>query len=114
MENLLAQALSSPTPPGGGSLVEFIRIILGTVTKLAIPVLAILIVFWGFRVVASLGNDREIAEARGRLKWALIIAAVFLGLSAIFSLIFKTGESVGLVGAGLVAIVLLFVWRAFR
>jgi len=114
MQDLLAQTLSSPTPPGGGSLVEFIRIILGTVTKLAIPVLAVLVVYWGFRIVASLGNDKEIAAARHRLKWALIIAAVFLGLSAIFSLLFNTGESIGIVGALLVAIALIFIWRATR
>lgn len=111
MKELLAQTLSSPTPPGGGSLVEFIRIILGTVTKLAIPVLTVLIVYWGFRIVASLGSDTEIAEARHRLKWALIVAAAFLGLSAIFSLIFKTGEGVGLVGAGIVALVLILIWN---
>lgn len=92
---IIAQSLGPPDPPGGVSLYEFIQIFLGVITKLAIPVLAVLIVYFGFKIVASTGDEKGLAETKHRLIQIVGVAAVFLALAAIATIIYNTGKSVG-------------------
>ncbi len=91
----IAQSLGSPQPPGGMSLYEYIQILLNIVTKLAIPVLGVLIVYWGFRLVSAAGNEQELAEAKHGFVKGLSIAAAFLALAVLATIIYNVGKSIG-------------------
>lgn len=91
----LAQSLGPPDPPGSGTLYQFIQILLGVVTKLAIPVLAALIVYQGFRIVSAAGDEKTLTEAKHRLAKTLGVTAIFLALAALATIIYNTTKSIG-------------------
>lgn len=90
-----AQSLGPPDPPGTVSLYEFIQIILAVVTKLAIPILVVLIVYWGFRLITASGNEEGLAEAKHSLVKTLMIVLVFLALAVLATIIYNAGKSIG-------------------
>lgn len=95
ISSFFAQVLGAPHPPNM-SLYQFVQVILGITTKLAIPVLVVLLVYWGFRIVASLGGDKEIAESRHRFFQVIFITGIFLGLGTLAAVIYGTARLIGL------------------
>lgn len=90
-----AQSLGPPDPPGTGSIYEFIQILLGVITKLAIPILAVLLVYWGYKFASAMGNDAEIAEAKKNFSKMILIVGFFLALAVIATIIYNVGKSIG-------------------
>lgn len=91
------EKLGPPTTPGGGSAYSYARIVIGIIIKIAIPALVAILVFFAFRIVLAQGDEKALIDARHRFKIAVVVAAVFLGLGLIATIIYNTGSSIGYV-----------------
>ena len=69
---------------------DFIPVILEGVIKIAIPVIALAIIYSGFLFVAARGNPEKITGAKDALLYTLVGAAILLGAWAIAKLISET------------------------
>ncbi len=103
----LAQESSSNTPPPGGNtppayiknplersgindIPKFLLAILNGVVRLAIPLVALAVIYSGFLFVKAQGNPEEIGKAKDAILYTLIGAAVLLGALAIARLVSDT------------------------
>lgn len=86
--------LYNPLGPKDISIVGFIKTVLQGVIKIAIPILALAIIYSGFLFVFARGNPEGISKAKDTLLYTLIGSAVLLGAYAIAELIESTLKAV--------------------
>lgn len=77
-------------PLNSNDIAEFIKNVLENVIKLAVPVVALAIIYSGFLFVTAMGNPEKISGAKDALLWTVIGAAVLLGSWAIAKMISET------------------------
>ena len=77
-------------PIKADSINGFIKILLEGAIKIAIPIIALAIIYSGFLFVAARGNSEKLTEAKNALLYTLIGAAILLGSWAIAELIAET------------------------
>lgn len=82
-----------PNPIGADSLQELLQLILNIVVELGVPVVALMIIWTGFKFIWARGNPGKIGEAREALLYTLIGAGVVLGAYAISAIIQATVEA---------------------
>ena len=77
------------------SVDSFIKIILIGIIKIALPVVALAIIYSGFLFVTARGNSESLKKAKDALLYSVIGAAVLLGAWAIAQLISDTVLKLG-------------------
>jgi hypothetical protein len=77
-------------PLGSGSLAGFIDSLLGLLIRLAVPVIALFIIWAGFLFVSARGNETQLTKAKKTLWYTLLGAAVILGAQVISGIITST------------------------
>ena len=85
-----APTVKLTNPIKADSINGFIKTLLEGAIKIAIPIIALAIIYYGFLCVAARGNSEKLIEAKRGLLWALIGAAILLGSWAIAELIAET------------------------
>ena len=70
--------LAPPTPGGGATLQEFIALLIEIIQSVAIPALALSIIYAGFLFVTARGNEAQLTKAKTWLVWTLVGAAIIL------------------------------------
>jgi len=90
---------TTPNPPivklenpikGIDSIPGLIQTLLEGAIKIALPLIAIAIIFAGFQYVAARGNSEKISRAHQTLLWTLVGSAILLGSWALAKLIGAT------------------------
>ncbi len=80
----------NPLGTDSPDITAFIKHVLIGALKIAIPVVALAIIYSGFLFVFAMGNSEKITKARNALLYSLIGAAILLGSWAIANLIVST------------------------
>ena len=88
----LAQKLPNPAPGAGGTLEEFVNLLITIVQWVAIPALAVCIIYAGFILVSAGGNDEQITKGKQWILWTLVGASIILGAHVIADIVFGTAE----------------------
>jgi len=65
-------------PIGQTSIIGVIDAIAGWIFTIAIPIVVIVIIYAGIKLILARGNDQEVSKAKDMLKWALIGLAIVL------------------------------------
>lgn len=77
---------------------EFLLDIVGVITTLAVPVIAIMIIYTGFLFVTAGGNEDKIETAKDTAMYVAIGAAIILGAELIITVLENTASSIGVGG----------------
>lgn len=97
----------NPTDPNAGKIKNplgdtgptnipaFIKNVLEGALKIAIPVVALAIIYSGFLFVFAMGNSDKLKKAKDALLYSIIGAAILLGSWAIANLIVTTIDNIG-------------------
>lgn len=80
---------------GPTDIPAFIKNVLEGALKIAIPVVALAIIYSGFLFVFAMGNSEKLKKAKDALLYSLIGAAILLGSWAIANLIVTTINNIG-------------------
>ncbi len=80
-------------PINSGDITTLVTAVLQGVVKIALPILALAIIYSGFLFVAAQGKPEDLDKARKSLLYTSIGAAILLGAYAIAELISETVKS---------------------
>lgn len=83
-------------PLKSGTLEEFVNTILAAILKFLIPVLAILFIYTGFKLVTSRGNEKALTAAKHDFFNLVIGAVLILGAYTFGTIIMNTLKEVGI------------------
>ena len=61
------------------TLMEFIKAILDAVVTIGVPIVALMIIYSGFRFVMARGDPDALKKAKANFLWVIIGAAIILG-----------------------------------
>jgi hypothetical protein len=87
-----ATKLGPPTASLGGTLQDFIYLLINIIQAVGIPILVICIIYSGYLLVSAGGNEQQVTKAKSWIIWTLVGAAIILGAEVIANLIFTTAE----------------------
>lgn len=73
---------------------DFVRALLDIVLTIAIPVIALAIIYAGYKFIAAQGNPTKLEEAKDTLKYVLIGAAILLAAYVIAEVIVNTVNAI--------------------
>jgi hypothetical protein len=79
---------------------QFLLDIVDVITTLAVPVIAIMIIYAGFLFVTAGGDESQIEDAKSTALYVAIGAAIILGADLIIAVLENTTESIGTGGLG--------------
>lgn len=82
--------LQNPLNAAISSIPKFIAEVLKVVVKIAIPIIALFLVYAGFLFVRAQGNMQQLARARDNLMYAVIGALLIMGAWVLATLIAGT------------------------
>ena len=85
--------LGNPTPGAGSTLEDFVYLLIDIVQWIALPVLAVCIIYAGFILVSAGGNEQQITKGKLWIIWTLVGAAIVLGSRVIADIVFGTASS---------------------
>jgi len=85
--------LGNPTPGAGSTLEDFVYLLIDIVQWVALPVLAVCIIYAGFILVSAGGNEQQITKGKLWIIWTLVGAAIVLGSRVIADIVFGTASS---------------------
>ncbi len=88
-----AQKLAAPTPGGGATLEEFIRLLIKIVQSVGIPFLVVALVYSGFVLVTAKDNEAQISKAKIWILWTIVGAAIILSAQVIADVVYGTAKS---------------------
>lgn len=74
---------------------QFLLDIVDVITTLAVPVIAIMIIYAGFLFVTAGGDENQIETAKDTALYVAIGAAIILGADLIIAVLENTTESIG-------------------
>jgi heme/copper-type cytochrome/quinol oxidase subunit 2 len=80
---------------GGASLESFLLTILGFVIRIGAILVALMMVYVGYKFVAAQGSPEGLKEARSMLTWTVIGALILLGAQVIATGIQSTVAAIG-------------------
>lgn len=94
----LADTISINIPNPAGSNNNLLTILKALLSNVVMPIGAVIVVLYiiyaGFTFVTAQGKPKEIEEAKKRLLWALVGAAILLGATAISAALCTTLKNV--------------------
>ncbi|MDO8521143.1 MAG: hypothetical protein Q7S52_03440 [bacterium] len=88
----LAQGLGNPAPGAGSTLQDFVYLLIEIIQWVALPVLALSIIYAGFTLVSAGGDEKKIASGKLWLVSSLIGATIVLGARVIANIVFGTAQ----------------------
>ncbi|OGZ07795.1 MAG: hypothetical protein A3D65_05705 [Candidatus Lloydbacteria bacterium RIFCSPHIGHO2_02_FULL_50_13] len=88
----LSQGLGNPAPGAGATLQDFVYLLIDIIQWVALPVLALCIIYAGFTLVSAGGDEKKIASGKLWLVSSLIGATIILGARVIANIIFGTAQ----------------------
>jgi hypothetical protein len=99
------QQSSSNTPTSGtvefiknpikvNSIIDFIKAIIDVLIKIAIPIIALAIIYSGFLFVSARGNTEKLEAAKRTFIYTLLGAAILLGAWALAQIISETVSAI--------------------
>jgi hypothetical protein len=88
----LAQKLPNFVPGAGSTLQDFVNLLIDIVQWVALPALALAIIYAGFVLVSAGGNDEQITKGKRWILWTLVGAAIILGAHVIANIVFGTAK----------------------
>src|SRR3989344_626937 len=86
----LSQGLGNPAPGAGATLQDFVYLLIDIIQWVALPVLALCIIYAGFTLVSAGGDEKKIASGKLWLGSSLIGAKIMLGERVVANIIFGT------------------------
>ncbi|OGZ06192.1 MAG: hypothetical protein A3C93_05730 [Candidatus Lloydbacteria bacterium RIFCSPHIGHO2_02_FULL_54_17] len=87
-----ANGLGNPTPGAGGTLWEFIYLLIDIIQWVALPVLAACIVYAGFQLVSAGGDETKVTSGKRWLVSSLIGVVIILGAHVIAGVVCGTAK----------------------
>lgn len=88
--------IAIPNPAGNNN--DVLKILRAILNNIVLPIGAVVcvmfIIYSGFTFITAQGKPKEIEEAKKRLLWSLIGAAILLGAAAISSAVCSTLKSI--------------------
>ncbi len=87
--------IKNPLSSSIDTIPKFLTALLEGAIKIAIPIVALAVIYSGFLFVKAQGNPEEITKAKDAMLYTLIGAAVLLGALAIAKLVADTITAVG-------------------
>lgn len=88
----LSQGLTNPAPGAGTTLQDFVYLLIEIIQWIALPALALCIIYAGFTIVSAGGDEKKIASGRLWLVSSLIGATIILGAHVIADIVFGTAQ----------------------
>jgi hypothetical protein len=76
------------------SITDFIKALLDTVIKIAIPIIALAIIYSGFLFVSARGNGEKLETAKRTFIYTLAGAAILLGAWALATIVSDTVSAI--------------------
>lgn len=87
-----ATLLSNPAPGAGATLEDFVYILIDIVQWVAIPMLALAIIYAGFTLVSAGGDPAKLTKGKLWALSTLVGAAIILGARVIADIVFGTAS----------------------
>ena len=84
--------LGNPAPGAGSTLQDFVYLLIEIVQWVAIPMLALSIIYAGYILVAAGGNEDEVTKGKRWIIRTLVGAAIVLGARVIADIAFGTAS----------------------
>jgi hypothetical protein len=84
--------LPPPTDGLGGTLQDFIGMLISILQAVLIPFLVVCIIYAGYQLVTAGDNEQQVTKAKGWIIWTLVGAAIILGAQTIADMVFGTAE----------------------
>lgn len=84
--------LSNPAPGAGATLQDFVYLLIDIIQWVALPVLALCIIYAGFILVSAGGNDEQVTKGKLWILWTLVGVAIVLGSRVIADIVFGTAS----------------------
>lgn len=85
--------LNNPTTKSGTTLKDFIMLLIDIMELIAIPMLAMFIIYAGFLVVTAGGNEEQVSRAKMWFLWTLVGGVIVVGAKVLANVIFNTAGS---------------------
>lgn len=80
-------------PLGNKGLMEFLQDILDVIMVFAVPLIVFMIIYAGFLFVMDRGSDKNLAQAKRALLYAVIGGVIILGAQAILAVVQGTVDA---------------------
>lgn len=77
---------------------QFLLDVVDVITTLAVPVIAVMIIYAGFLFVTAGGDETQIEDAKSTALYVAIGAAIILGADLIIAVLENTASSIGVGG----------------
>ncbi len=87
-----ATKLGPPTASLGGTLQDFMYLLINIIQAVGIPILVVCIIYSGYLLVSAGGNEQQVTKAKSWILWTIVGAAIILGAEVVADLIFTTAE----------------------
>lgn len=85
--------VSLTNPLGNKGLMEFLQDILDVIMVFAVPLIVFMIIYAGFLFVMDRGSDKNLAQAKRALLYAVIGGVIILGAQAILAVVQGTVDA---------------------
>ncbi len=77
-------------PLAASGVTGFLESVLGTITYMALPIIALTIIYAGFSFITARGNREKLKKASHNITFVLIGAAIILGAYTIITVFYNT------------------------
>ena len=92
-QNTGGGGVSLRNPLGNKGLMEFLQDILDVIMVFAVPLIVFMIIYAGFLFVMDRGSDKNLAQAKRALLYAVIGGVIILGAQAILAVVQGTVDA---------------------
>lgn len=75
-----------------GTLKDLFEILLTIMQYVVSPILVLMLVYAGFRLVMARGNEKEVESARAMILWTIVGIAIVIGAQIISTAVQNTAE----------------------
>lgn len=85
--------LAPPVPGAGTTMSEFIYLLISIVQLIGIPLLVMCLIYSGYLMVTSAGNETQVSKAKMWIFWTIIGALIVLGAKPIADMVYGTASA---------------------
>jgi hypothetical protein len=82
--------LENPAPGAGVTLEDFVYLLINILMLVAVPALALCIIYGGYLLVSAGGNETQVTKAKQWILWSMVGGAIILGANVIADIVFGT------------------------
>lgn len=92
-QNTGGEGVLLENPLGNKNITQFLQDILNVIMVFAIPLIVFMIIYAGFLFVMDRGSDKQLAQAKRALLYAVIGGVIILGAQAILAVVQGTVDA---------------------